>query len=310
MGLRCVAARKFAELGCGNACQKLIDRATRENDGLKFPRVYVLLAEAERAARLPEHAWPHFLAAIVATSGQTDADWCVSHAFPYQESGIEWEPLWFSALSRNPQRPVSQLFDRMRRAFDRSMPIDELTKAVSDVDLSEQINRPYIELAWENASRMKQAGREPDAVKFLEEAASSAFSGDLYLHLGDWACEKKDWSTAVKRYALAWQKDRSRAYPLYMEGWALERGGRSAEGRNRMELAHLLPLADEARREQFVQDLQARGLEDATIPEADVLIRTGQSLSVAGRYALSIAADRLAERGRCAAAAALWPRAR
>jgi tetratricopeptide (TPR) repeat protein len=180
------------------------------------------------------------------------------------------------------------------------------------VDFSEETDRPYGELLWEMARRMKAVGRQTEAVGIIEIIAGGnepgAMNGDLYVHLGDWAVEKKDWTEAAKDYEKAWKKDRTQALPLYLQGWALEKAGHVAEGRDRMALAHLLPVGDEVRRVEFVRGLFVRNLEDAGAGEADILIRTGDPLSTSSLDALRMAGEHADARGDFAVASALWQR--
>jgi tetratricopeptide (TPR) repeat protein len=312
MMLRASAAKEFARLGLKDQFTAMAGRVSKGNAANKFPRVFLSLGEAEREAGLIDKSWEHFQAAIEA-AGDNNPQWYVTRAFPPKGNDIEWSGIWSAAMSANPQRPVKELFERVRKAYDGSMPLDELVTAVEHVDLSSEfsreLNHPYVELIWETSQRLIAAGRKADADKLVEERAQSASNGDLYLYLGDAAAHQKDWAAAIKRYEQAWKKDRTRALPLYLQGWAMEQAGQRVEGRERMALAHKLPVGDETRRAEFIRGLIYRNLDDAAAREADVLIRTGSPLSGSSQEALRAAAALADDRRDYAIATALWQRA-
>ena len=268
------------------------------------------MAEAERAIGLDDKAWEHFSLAIATAGENSPQAWYVMRAFPPKGNDIDWSGIWNAALSRNPQRSVKELFDRIRGVYDGSMSLDDLTDAVSERATWKR-DQPSLYRRTDLGNRPANArpgGREADAVKLAENLAQRAFGGDLYIHLGDWAAEKGDWQRAADYYETAWKRDRTRSLPLYLQGWAMEHAGHAAEGRQRMALAHQLPMGDEVRRAEFIHGLLDRGMDDAAAREADVLIRTGSPLSSSSQEALRAAAALADDRGDFAMAAALWQR--
>jgi hypothetical protein len=311
MTLRAAAAKEYARLGLKKQCREMIDRVAKENADSKFSRVFVYLAEAERDIGMTEKAWGHFADAIENSGDYGGGYWNISHAFPAKENGVEWWRLWFAIYNQNRQAPIPlrDMFNQMRKEYDGTMPLDELKTIVKEaIDLAAQPLDPYVKLAWEAALRMKKEGHEEDAVKWIEELAPHAAGCELLINLGDWAAEKKDWALAADRYAMACRKDRGSALAMYLQGWAMEHGGQIAAGRDRMQLARLLPLANDKQREDMMSGLLWRRLEDAAIREADLLIRTADPLSGSCEVALRAAAERADDRGEGAVAHALWQR--
>ncbi|HZL34303.1 MAG TPA: hypothetical protein VFC78_03270 [Tepidisphaeraceae bacterium] len=302
MLLRCAAAREMARLlGQKKECAARCARVAGENAAGKFPAVFVALGEAERAAGETGKSWEYFLASIEAAGQPNWAISQVARAFPSGKNGVDWPAIWRLAQRTNPGRPVAQLFDRVRRAYDREMPLEELVDAVNGVDLSNLMNKPYEALAWEAVRRLHMADQEYKVQ--VEQWAFAASSGDLYVHLGDWAGEENNWAQAFDYYEKAWQKDRTQALPLYLEGWALKRGGREAEGRDRVDLAHSLPLANDRAGGELLKGLIEHGLDDAAAHEARALARTCQYRSGGGFIALQIGAAQDVDRGDFASAA-------
>ena len=99
---------------------------------------------------------------------------------------------------------------------------------------------------------------------------------EVWLRLGDILAGKKEWEQAARRYYQAWEKDRRQALPLYLSGKALVRAGQDKEGRQRIDYAHWLPLADNAIRHAFIAELNARRDTQALLHQADLQFRLGQ----------------------------------
>jgi hypothetical protein len=305
--LRGSAAKDFARLGLKKRCTEMAERLAKENAVAKSPRVYVSLAEAERAIGLTDKAWEHFLPAIESSGENGLQQWYVARAFPPRGNAVDWSGIWTASLANNP-RPANVLFDRIRRAYDKTMSLDDLSAVVEKVAISLDINHPYVDLVADVGRRLRAAGKETDAIKLVEEMAQEATEGDLYACLGDWAAEKGDWQTAETRYETAWKKNRTRALPLYLWAHAQEHNGHPAEARERIALAHQLSVGDEFRLAEVIRGLLDHGMDDDAAREADVLIRTGSPLSSSSQEALRSAAALADDHGDFAVAAALWQR--
>ena len=62
--------------------------------------------------------------------------------------------------------------------------------------------------------------------------------------------------------------------PLFLRGWALTQSGAAAEGRKFIDLAHWLPLGDDALRAEFARSLAMRGETAASKRERELLLKT------------------------------------
>lgn len=312
--LRCAAARRLARLGRRQEAAALIDRTDKQNRDLRLPRVCERLAAAEREAGMTEAAWEHFAMAAETSAQPGEPTYqLIGEAFPGEDSDIDWPALWaamvFNDAQRAVRRPPRVMFDRLRQVFDRSMPLPALTAAIETVDFSQPQNHPYVQLAWEAARRMIAEGREQAAVDYATQIAERSPGGEeLFVHLGDRAAWRKQWQSAAAYYARAAASDPSRPLPLYLQGWALTRAGALEEGREKTELAHLLPLGDETARQELIRGLALHGLEDEASREADVLIRIATPLSRDSDVALRVAAEHAGDRGQFVLSAALWQR--
>jgi tetratricopeptide (TPR) repeat protein len=135
------------------------------------------------------------------------------------------------------------------------------------------------------ADTCRAAGLEPAARDCLEKAAATGTVA-AGLRLGDFLAEMQQWAQAAARYEAAWQKDRANPLPLYLQGWALARGGDERAGRHFMDLAHEIPLGDEVVRLEFATELQRRGRPDDARRERQVLVAVSKPLSFAAGEAL------------------------
>lgn len=290
--LRCTAAYVAIHyFGDKAACIRLCERAAKENTKGKFPRAYVSIAQALREAGLIDKSWATYLEGIQSAKQAGMEYWLVEQAFPSAVDGVDWAGIWELAKATNPGRPIPQLFDRIRRAFDDSMPMDELMEAINGVDFSSARAKPYEGLCWKAVLRLRAAGQEAQARELADQSAETDISGNLYVHIGDWALERNDLAQAADAYARAWNKDQNDPLPLYLEGWTLGRGGRLAESRERIALAHLLPLGNESTRAQLIRGLSRHGLDDSAAREALTLLRTIGAPSSLANYALEVAAE-------------------
>jgi tetratricopeptide (TPR) repeat protein len=120
------------------------------------------------------------------------------------------------------------------------------------------------------------AGLETAGRSYLEQAAKNAVTGKPLLVLGDHYASKKLWDEAAERYGRAWEKERKEALPLFLQGWAMVQNGAVKEGKRRMDLAHWVPLGDEAQRESFGEELKKRGHAEAARREFELLLRTSK----------------------------------
>jgi tetratricopeptide (TPR) repeat protein len=69
------------------------------------------------------------------------------------------------------------------------------------------------------------------------------------------------------------------AGPLYLRGWALEKAGTADEGKKLMELAELLPLANDDNRYLLTEAIRKRGLTEPARRQRELMIRLGEFAS-------------------------------
>jgi len=105
------------------------------------------------------------------------------------------------------------------------------------------------------ATLLHRHGQSKLATKYLARIGTAGVSSRSLIAQGKLHAEGKQWNEAVKSYEAAWTKDNRSASALYLLGWAQTKRGEEAEGRKRMELALMIPLADGESRRDLVQSL-------------------------------------------------------
>ncbi len=204
----------------------------------------------------------------------------------------EKAPLPFVAAVLFPQRPQTAL--SLLAALKALFPLDNDQASLKKVRaaMSGQVPRQDLARWLDNAEAAIKKLSPVEAGQWrlaLAEAALMARQNDLaqqclekgtgaevWLRLGDILAGKKEWEQAARRYYQAWEKDRRQALPLYLSGKALVRAGQDKEGRQRIDYAHWLPLANDAIRHAFIAELNARRDTQALLHEADLQFRLGQ----------------------------------
>jgi tetratricopeptide (TPR) repeat protein len=96
------------------------------------------------------------------------------------------------------------------------------------------------------------------------------------MRLGDDLAEHKQWKEAADYYAKAWERTPNDPLPLYLRGHALLQAGQEKEGKKWQEMAHLLPLGNEAVRHTLAMALLRRGQRQAAQQEFLLLRRTAR----------------------------------
>jgi tetratricopeptide (TPR) repeat protein len=133
------------------------------------------------------------------------------------------------------------------------------------------------------------AGLDEQARAYSNEAAERSTGPAAWLKLGDLHAGAKQYAEAAAAYERAWRADAKQAAPLWLRGWALEKGGQPG-GPEARELAHTLPLADEAARMKLAMELSGRSsfgpeLKAATRDELRLILRLGSPASATAREA-------------------------
>jgi hypothetical protein len=282
LSLRVAAAQQLHELGRVAEAGELLTRVARENETVRSIKAGAALGTAARRMGMAERAWEYFLAAAK-LEGERDGDvnWSLWQAFKVEDAEVDGRVLWQMLAEWFADEPLERRLARARSVLDRTIPVNELTDLAGAHDEDGGVRAHVAHLHREAGQRMRDAGDEAGAIKYMEAAAKTApapeYAAELFQRAGDWAAEKQDWAGAARWYARAWNVDRTAALPLYLRGWALRQAGWHARSGELLNLAHVLPLADAAARYDVMEALHERGMPAELAREANAVIRTARA---------------------------------
>jgi predicted Zn-dependent protease len=175
--------------------------------------------------------------------------------------------VWWTVLRRKAgTEKHAQVLERLRKLLEGKTPAKELEELIADAEKgAEGLDVALVPAAQVAAARA--AGREDLAERVLEKATRP----EALLLLGDIQAGKRRWAQAAATYHRAWEADREQPLPMLLEGMALRRSGKEAEGKKLIDLAHTLPLGNVQLRYALIQELGKRGHEDAVRRESELM---------------------------------------
>ncbi|HEV8379345.1 MAG TPA: hypothetical protein VGP99_10885 [Tepidisphaeraceae bacterium] len=265
---------------------------------------WVAVVDAEIRTGQRPNALTH--AATALTQMNDPSSGLFEKLFPKSASDAEalWPILRAQYSSEKPTEVMSRLDDLVADKWPR----DQLIKLTRDIceGKIDASDRPRLLRAAVNV--LQKAGLNDES-----EACSLALSEisndqrDLVALAGS-AVVKKEWNAAAELSIRAMEKDRSRAAPRYFRGYCLLQLGREKEGRELMDIALLLPLADDSDRYEFSEQLQKAGLADVAREQQEMILHTGDFAGWEMGNITRIMAHRASQQGDDLAAANLWER--
>jgi tetratricopeptide (TPR) repeat protein len=93
------------------------------------------------------------------------------------------------------------------------------------------------------------------AAKYFDRVTKPNTSSQVLVDLGYAFADAKQWADAIRAFDAAWAKDHRNASALYLLGWAHSQHGEKTEGRRKMEVALMIPLADGESRHALARTL-------------------------------------------------------
>jgi tetratricopeptide (TPR) repeat protein len=136
------------------------------------------------------------------------------------------------------------------------------------------------EVYFAMAHACQVAGQKKETQTYLEKAcAKSGPASRPHVKLGDFLAAQEMWLQAADAYRQAAEHDRADPLPLYLQGWALTKAGKADQGKKLMELSHWVPLANDAARFQFEQELTRRHFGKDARHERELVLRIDDSAS-------------------------------
>lgn len=296
LALGIARARALAKLGEADRARRLLAGLAEDLRGSDEASQYTPLLKADAELGFKDQAYAH--AARILTRPQPERYTGSVFDGLFGDHSAAAALWWGHLRQESPQENVPAVLKRLRDLFDDHKPgpdFEALAAAEADVLARQAHERDqsagtdqYQSDLTALADVCLAAGKNVLAQSHLEKAAGLAGDPTALRRLADFLADRGRWAAAADRYGQAWEKDRSKPVPLYLEGWALARAGRAREGRQLMERAHLLALADDEARYELAETLSKRGLTEAAGRELDGLLRTAEFRSV---YLTNVLAD-------------------
>ena len=300
-------------LGDTKAANATLDRlfaeAAARKAGTEELARYVALAEAANAMGRTDVA-EECVSRGVTIAGRNDELSDLFEAAGYG-SGDRAER-WWKVLREKYKEPPRVTLGRMRsinRGELTPPQMEALARAAADLVRRTELSVRDAALA-DVGDALAAAGHREAAANYFRWLAQRPPPTPVALtRLGDFDADAGNWDVAAAQYGKAWELDRTDPLPLLLRGNALKHIGREKEGADLVELAHVLPLADEAARHALMLELERRQMRDDARRERDLILRTAAFQSWHQSDALRRAGDEAYEKEDYLAAARLWDRA-
>ncbi len=296
--LEILQARALTDLGETDKARAILARYGAQirpvvaDSAVPFPWAEQLI-EAECRAGRKDDAFAHV--AILLSMGETrrQTERLLDKLFPFQ--GETAESLLSLLKYLFPKDDMRGRMSRLRQLLEGKTDARDLTRWIDNTEAliqrmgglggdAESVEIAVHGEAWPLAlaEAALACKREDLARAYLEKVGSAR----AWLRLGDLLAGKKEWDQSARWYYRAWEKDRKWPLPLYLSGKALVRAGQAQEGKQRMELAHVLPLGNDSIRRTFLSDLAARGHLEARRRQSELLFRLSEPGSITAWFAM------------------------
>lgn len=267
-------AANMALLGDAAGARALFDalrkRAAAGNDA----RDWAMLVWAQACGDARQDAVRTAAEAMARFDSETEHAMILGMLFP--ERGDEARG-WCELLPKaDPTTPLPQLLHRVHAIVTGAASADEL-RAAADQAMRSELRGPRRHHALCDAARsIERHGPAELALQMWMRIADESTDERPCVRAASILMRRGDWQAAADMLARAIRRNRSSAPAHYLRGKALERLGRAAEADSHIRLARLLPLADDARRAELLEELSATGLHEDAAAQADCAARLGQ----------------------------------
>jgi hypothetical protein len=276
-GLELRRARTLYQLGDKDSGLQLLNKLSEQAKGARTPAWVEQVIEAQVRIGLSESAFTLAAWALPRLNDEQAERRVLGHLFPGKESTAEIG--WRMLRRKDPEGDPAAALKKLRELLAGKLPGKEVEQLAAETEKGATSLLPPGEAArWLDALSeiCLLTGLEGLAAAYVEKANQLAFTPAALVRLGDHWAGKGSWKQAADCYRQAWERDRKQPLPLYLLGRALAQDGQTDEGKKRMELAHILPLADERVRHQFAAGLAQRGLTKAARRERETILRTAE----------------------------------
>jgi len=256
------------------AIKQLLKIAADHKDGENF-FTYRDIVRAEMRLGLRDQALMHAAHVLTGARNEERAPQILVVLFPGKGDSAE---VWWKFLRRKtPEGPALPVLQRLRDIVEARTADAGYLDLLRDAERS-AVGLPLMERGpWMLglAETALSVGQDELGQNFLEKAVLLAESPAAIIRLGDVLVARKEWKQAAERYRQAWELDRTQPLPLHLSGWSLAQAGQAGEGRKLMDLAHVIPMANEQTRYAFAQGLAQRGHREEAWRERNFILAVG-----------------------------------
>jgi tetratricopeptide (TPR) repeat protein len=270
---RVIAARIFA--GDRAGAERALREVAADNAEQKDLTTWLLLSDAARQLNQGERA-DGFLAAAMELPDSGDGEAVLAHAaLPRSFSAMLW---WKILRVEHMSESYAKTVKRLRSMAKGEMPAEQVEALASEAEKTAAEMRPFdrdcrLELVGQT---LELLGRRESAERIYRRLLAFSPSFISFQLVGNCEAARGDFAQAAITFQQAWEMDRTRPIPLALQGWALLKSGDAKKGREAIELAHLLPLADETQRTRLEEVFRERGLPEDARRERELILKTGE----------------------------------
>jgi len=217
---------------------------------------------------------------------------------------------WYMLLrAAHPDSTPAPLLERAGRLAGGVTTPGELGYAIDEAFGAGGLAEPARRLAlYDMAESIERAGHLPAALRVWKRLAEEYAEARPCVRAASLHIRNGQWQAAADMCLRAIARDSSSAAARFLRARALEHMGKAAEAEALVRMATMLPLADDDRHNELMQELFDAGLADDALAQAELAKRLGEPLGVFSHRAMRYKARHLTETGRHFDAAALHER--
>lgn len=287
--LELLKAKTQYQLGDVEAARKVFARLAEDANQVRkkygsIGRALNLL-ETEYQLGLKDLVFDHCARILASTNMQADEGPALERSLldqVFPRYGTSAEVWWRFFRGKNAAEDATARMKRIRDLLEDHKAGKDFPALARDFEArAREVPKEQLE-GWLTAlaDTCEGVGDEALTLTYRDKVAREICSAAAWLRLGDFHWEKKRWQEAADCYARSWEKDRGQAVPLYLLGQALIKAGKEKEGRTLTERAHCLPLGDEVARYHLAEELSKHGLTDDSRRQVEMILVTGEFMSI------------------------------
>lgn len=234
------------------------------------------LIRAELRSGRTEQALDHAAQALAKLAEEYGSAPILGAVFPEHDTTAP--PWWALFRKKHVGEKEAATLQRLRDLFGGKVTGKKLADLARELEQTAKADKTEQHAGFFMAiAEVHETAREwKEARVALQQWAEILDSTASWQRLGDFVAKHgRDAQETAALYDRAFRKDMSQPLPLFLRGQTLIKAGQKTEGRQLVELAHRIPLADEEIRYAFAVALIERGFPDDARQEYELILRVG-----------------------------------